>query len=115
MITKEDWLPVGSVVRLKDGERPIMIAGYMAMDADKRKIWDYVGYPYPEGKMTSQDYFFDKDMIEEIRLVGYLDQRAVTFLSVLESNNEDYQAQKAEAAPDVSGDGTGAVSSSNVE
>ena len=115
MLTKEDWLPVGSMVRLKDGERPVMVTGYMAVDGGSGRIWDYVGYPYPEGKTSSQDYFFDKDMIAEIRLVGYLDQGAVTLLSALESNDETYQAKKAAAAAGVSGNGTGAATSSSDE
>lgn len=115
MLTKEDWLPVGSMVRLKDGERPVMVAGYMAIDGSNGRIWDYVGYPYPEGKTSTQDYFFDKDMIAEIRLIGYLDQGAVTLLTMLEGNDEEYQKKKAAAAPNVSGKGTGAAASSGAE
>lgn len=115
MITKEDWLPVGSMVRLKDGDRPVMVAGYMSIDGGSGRIWDYVGYPYPEGKTSRQDYFFDKDMIDEIVLVGYQNQGQLAFQALLESNDDAYQAKKAEAVQGASGDGTGAVSSSSTK
>ena len=43
MVNEEMWLPVGSVVRLKDGEKPVMIAGFLVQDArrvDLGTTWD---------------------------------------------------------------------------
>ena len=115
MLTKEDWLPVGSMVRLKDGERPVMVAGYMAIGGSDGRIWDYVGYPYPVGRMDSRDYFFDKESVEEIYLVGYLDQLGRQFQAFLEEQDEEYQRKKREATDNMSSRGTGAVVSSSVK
>ena len=60
------WLPIGSVVTLKDGVRPVMVVAVMAQDSKTGKWWDYMGYPYPEGMGDAEtDYFFDALMIFE--------------------------------------------------
>ena len=95
MIDKNDWLPVGSIVRLKDAERDIMVAGYMLKDGMSDRYWDYVGYPFPEGKRNPDvDYFFNKDMIEEIKLIGYLDGDAMGFMEALESASPEFEEMR---------------------
>lgn len=95
MITANDWLPIGSVVRLQEGDRPIMIAGVMAQDGNTGKYWDYVGYPYPEGDQGTGDYFFDKGSIAEIHLVGYLDGMGCLFQRFLEEQAAEFEQLKA--------------------
>lgn len=73
MVNEEMWLPVGSVVRLKDGEKPVMIAGFLVQDAETGGSWDYLGYPYPEGRREGRDLFFNRAQVDAIRLVGFLD------------------------------------------
>lgn len=98
MITGQEWLPVGSVVRLVEGERPIMIAGFMAEDGETGLFWDYVGYPYPEGRQKPEDYFFNKDMIEEIHLLGYMDGMGCLFQGYLDEQTEAYEQRKRQQA-----------------
>ena len=99
MISTNDWLPVGSIVRLAGGERSIMVAGYMIDDAQSGRLWDYVGYPYPDGKRDPDiDYFFNRDMIERIDLLGYLDADGRHLLEEFEKITPEYeQAQQAAA------------------
>ncbi len=95
MITAQDWLPIGSVVRLVEGDRPVMIAGVMAQDGQTGRYWDYVGYPYPEGDQGTGDYFFDKDMVAEVHLVGYLDGIGCLFQQFLDDKTEEFEQVKA--------------------
>ena len=46
-------LPIGSVVMLKNGTKPLMIFGYMQKSIlHPGKMVDYVGVPYPEGNIS---------------------------------------------------------------
>lgn len=99
MFTDEkEWLPVGSIVRLEGGERLIMVSGFMIQDAVSQRYWDYVGYPYPEGRRDGQtDYFFDKSMIEEIHQIGYLNADGCLFETFLEEHTKGYGDAKKES------------------
>lgn len=98
MFTDEkEWLPVGSIVRLEGGERLIMVSGFMIQDAVSQRYWDYVGYPYPEGRRDGQtDYFFDKSMISEIHQIGYLNADGCLFENFLENSSDDFNDAKSE-------------------
>jgi hypothetical protein len=97
MVTKDDWLPVGSIVMLADAERPIMVAGYMAKDGITNRYYDYLGYPYPEGRQD-RDYFFDKSMIEKVLLVGYLDADGLQLQKFLEAMEDEYRQIRQQQA-----------------
>lgn len=49
----EKYLPIGSVVLLKDASKKVMIIGYNPCE-DDGTTYDYVGCLYPEG--VSKDY-----------------------------------------------------------
>ena len=74
----EKFLPIGTVVMLKEGTKRVMIAGFCAVENGEneeenaeRKIWDYSGCLYPEGFLQSnQTCLFDHDQIEEIYHLG---------------------------------------------
>lgn len=94
MITNQDWLPVGTVVKLQDGERPVMISGFMAMDSNTGRLWDYMGYPFPEGYQTGEDFFFDKQMIVEIYQIGLLNSTGCAFQAYLEDRTLEFEHDK---------------------
>ena len=49
-----DFLPIGSVVMLKNASRAILIIGYTVVEEGKKnKIWDYLGCAYPFGVIGS--------------------------------------------------------------
>lgn len=93
MITNLDWLPMGSVIRTEAGERPLMIAGVMVTDGTGR-LWDYLGYPYPEGRTKAGDFFFDKSQIVEIFQVGYMNSLACAFQAYLEDKTPEFEKDK---------------------
>lgn len=65
------YLPIGTVVTLVNGTKPIMIYGRKQMQAGSEKIWDYVACLYPEGNL-GDDYnvFFEHGEIGEIYHYG---------------------------------------------
>lgn len=76
----EKYLPIGSVVLLKNGEKRLFIAGFGMQENDKEKIYDYCGYPYPEGITNpNQTILFDHEEISKIFFVGYSDLEETKF------------------------------------
>lgn len=81
----KDLLPIGSVVRLHDGEKRLMIIGIMQRDASGNgKEYDYLGILYPEGHIGDQfQYLFNQEDIEEVIFRGFEDDERVEFLNKL--------------------------------
>ena len=69
-------LPIGSVVRLQGGERPLMVYGRKHKDVDSGIEYDYLGCLYPEGYI-SQDftYLFNHEIIEDTLFTGFSNER----------------------------------------
>lgn len=81
----KDLLPIGSIVRLHDGEKRLMIIGIMQSDASGNgKEYDYLGILYPEGHIGDQfQYLFNQEDIEEVIFRGFEDDERVEFLNKL--------------------------------
>ena len=48
---KEKFLPIGTVVLLKDATKKVMITSYLIFakgDQEEKNMYDYGGCPYPE-------------------------------------------------------------------
>lgn len=78
----ENLLPIGSVVRLTDAKKKVVIMGIMPvkhMPDGEDIIYDYLGVPYPEGYMTQETgLLFNHDKIERL------------FLKVMPMKKENY-------------------------
>ena len=81
----KDLLPIGSIVRLHDGEKRLMIIGIMQSDASGNgKEYDYLGILYPEGHIGDQfQYLFNQEDIEGVIFRGFEDDERVEFLNKL--------------------------------
>ena len=81
----KDLLPIGSIVRLHDGEKRLMIIGITQSDASGNgKEYDYLGILYPEGHIGDQfQYLFNQEDIEEVIFRGFEDDERVEFLNKL--------------------------------
>ena len=81
----KDLLPIGSVVRLHDGEKRLMIIGIMQSDASgNSKEYAYLGILYPEGHIGDRfQYLFNQEDIEEVIFRGFEDDERVEFLNKL--------------------------------
>ena len=77
-------LPLGRVVKLKNGKKKVMIYGVKQTDANTDITYDYVGVLYPEGNI-GQEYqlLFFHDAIEEIYFRGYEDEEREEFIKKL--------------------------------
>ena len=58
---ENNFLPVGSVVLLKDAKRPVVIIGFSVIEKGERKVWDYLGCAYPVGVVgTDKNLLFHR-------------------------------------------------------
>lgn len=75
------FLPIGTVVQLVGGTKPIMIMGYCPVaEKDKAKLYDYSAVLYPEGYLRpDQVCLFNHEQIEKIFCLGFSDENANKF------------------------------------
>ena len=102
MAINNEWLPVGSVVTLEGGQRSIMVAGFMIQDGNTGRYWDYVGYPYPEGRQRADaDYFFDRAMISSVQQVGLMTSDGMLYRAFLEDIEGEFGKMRSDEAVDA--------------
>lgn len=72
---KTNFLPLGSVVYLKEGNKKLLIIarGLVAKNGDGHIFFDYGGVPYPEGLVDDQMAYFQHDAISKIVFEGFRD------------------------------------------
>ena len=108
----EKYLPIGTVVLLKGATKRLMIAGYCAVDQEKKdEMWDYSGCMYPEGFLSStQSFLFDHSQIAKIYSLGYKDNEEEEFQQKL---NEYIATKGSDESTDSedSDEGTDTISS----
>lgn len=66
-------LPIGSVVKIKDLDKPVMIFGYLQKcGVEHVQIVDYIGVSYPEGNVGPYAQIgFQRYDIVEVLFEGY--------------------------------------------
>ncbi len=71
----EKFLPIGTVVMLKDGTKRVMITGFCAVENNGTpQMWDYSGCMYPEGILSSDETcLFNHSQIEKVYHLGLAD------------------------------------------
>ena len=81
----EKYLPIGSVVLLKGGEKKIMITGFASISPDTGdKIFDYSGCIFPEGFISyNQVCVFDHSQINKVFYKGLEDEEQKKFNDLL--------------------------------
>ena len=77
----EKYLPIGTVVMLKNGKKRALITGFCSISGDdKTKVFDYSGCLYPEGFISSnQTLLFNHEQIEKIYYLGLIDEEEKQF------------------------------------
>lgn len=77
-------LPIGSVVLLNEAEKKLMIIGILQRNGEE--VFDYVGCPYPEGLLDSENLFlFNHKDIAEISYLGFDNIERQIFIKKLET------------------------------
>ncbi|MBC1318906.1 DUF4176 domain-containing protein [Listeria welshimeri] len=79
-----DILPIGSIVKLYNGDIKLMIINRVPLYNQKGQIgyFDYSGCMYPNGKVEEQVYFFNEENIEQIIYEGYIDEEEEAFQQI---------------------------------
>ena len=78
-------LPIGSVVLLRGGQTPIMIAGLCQMTLTKEgeggELYDYVGVPYPIGFTRADEMVqFDHEAVERVLGIGFMNEEMLDYM-----------------------------------
>ena len=81
----EKFLPVGTVVLLKDAEKRLMITGFCITENGKEDVvWDYCGCLYPEGDIeANKNYLFNHEQIDKVFHLGLVDEEEEQFKKAL--------------------------------
>lgn len=82
----EKLLPIGSVVKLKDATKLVMIFGILQANSSvSEKTFDYIGVAYPEGHFDVRlQIGFNHENIEELLFKGYDSPERQEFMGALE-------------------------------
>ena len=82
-----DFLPLGSVVTLQNSKnnQKVMIIGRLPLTNQHNEIgyFDYVGCAFPQGKINSQDFFFNNEDIKEINFKGFINDEEKKFEAMI--------------------------------
>lgn len=107
---KDKYLPIGTVVLLKGGVKPLMIVGYCIIPTagemygkdgkvkvDGLKVFDYGAYFYPEGVSGHNAIFtFNHEQIEKVCFMGYESEEQKTVTKDLDKKVEEMIKQVEE-------------------
>ena len=93
MTTIKDLMPIGSVVRLREAEKTLMIIGIKQRNEEKGTVKDYIGVLYPEGYLNREVFFtFDQEDIKETLFEGYHSEDQEDFLDQVSKVLEEQDA-----------------------
>lgn len=81
----KEYLPIGTVIQLIDGEKPVMIYGRKQVFAETNEVYDYVACLYPEGNLSQEfTYLFNHDQVDKVLFKGYVNEDEEEFQKILE-------------------------------
>ena len=72
-IPADEWLPIGSVVKVRGYKRSFMVLGRAVLNDSDSRYYDYCACLYPDGYMGGALYFFNQDLIARVESEGYED------------------------------------------
>lgn len=76
----KEYMPLGSVVTLKQGTKKLMITGRLQRESESGLVFDYCAVLWPEGLIASdQLYLFDHEDIDLIWYVGMQNEEEFSF------------------------------------
>lgn len=98
MLAAAEYLPIGSVVLLKNGIKKAMVIGIMPVITDKKgeqKSFDYTGVIYPEGLLSMEASFvFNHNQITDVVFRGYENPEREDFISRIDKNMKKMMGQE---------------------
>ncbi len=84
------YLPIGSVVQLKNGNRKIMIINRFPLFRKESEIgyFDYSACLYPNGSVDNQAFFFNQEDIDRVWFEGYFDESEEQYQKIMEGERD---------------------------
>ena len=94
--TVEKYLPIGSIVTIKDIEKKLMIIGYcLTIQADKEKKNDYIACLHPEGIVNLREtYAIKHEQIDKVHYMGYVDKNTEMVNEVLKIATKERESNE---------------------
>ena len=95
---KEKFLPIGTVVYLKDKKRKVMITSYLIFSKgnEEKKVYDYGASTFPEGILDSNYAFaFNHEDIEEVIHMGLEDDDQKKLNKFLKNSEKELREKLA--------------------
>lgn len=91
-------LPIGSVVKIRDVDNPVMIFGYLQQSAAKPGlVVDYAGVPYPVGNVNiGIQLGFQMTDITEVLFEGYRTEAFQPMEVLLTMRKALHESEKSE-------------------
>ena len=87
---KEKYLPIGTVVLLKNANKKLMITGFGIIHPQSKEVYDYSGCPYPEGIIDSKSLFmFNHEKIQKICYMGYESEENEKFVKFIKKKQKN--------------------------
>jgi len=84
----KEYLPIGTVVILHEGETPLMIYGRQQIHHHDNIIYDYVSCIYPEGHINEEyTFLFNHENIDKILYTGYATDEDAERVKILNENH----------------------------
>lgn len=76
MLINKHFLPIGSVVGVKDDSRRLLIISRQIYSETNHVVRDYAALEYPGGFINAEEMFvlFDRKDIENVYHYGYVDE-----------------------------------------
>lgn len=98
---KEKYLPIGTVVLLKEATKTLMITGYCSSTPDEpNTVYDYVAYLFPEGSLAGENVaLFNHDQIGSVVYMGLVNDEFKNLEKVIKESVEAPAAPATPAAP----------------
>ena len=89
-------LPLGSIVRLRNGEPKLMIVCRLPLYNNNGTIgyFDYSACLYPMGQTDQQMYFFNEEDIEQTYFTGYVDADEEQYIKLVNEVSPKIQYPK---------------------
>lgn len=86
-----DFLPIGSVVLLKNAIKKLVIIGIKPTVVDAKPVeYDYVGVLFPEGYLGGDSNFlFNHEDINDVIFYGYNNPERENFMTLLKAAFEE--------------------------
>lgn len=90
MLEFKEYLPIGSIVLLRNAAKKIMIIGILQENGETESF-DYIGVMYPEGYMTAETLLlFNHRDINDVIQRGYENPERQDFIRILEENKDKF-------------------------